>query len=148
MIEAQRCTPTSGVRPVKSFLQSIPSVFTAKGKEDSPRQPRWTTSNPTAVTGSSSGIKRTGSPCVRAVTPRRPLKKMEALEIILILRGGRGSTSLQTCWNDNAPGSFVKNRENHKGGISRGLAAVIITGNLYEPRMITGVKADDWGLSI
>jgi len=143
MIEAQRCTPTSGVRPARSFLRSTPCVSIAKRKEDSPRQQRWTTSNPMAVTGSSSGTKTTGSPCVRAVTPRRLLKKTEALETLRSLRGGRGSTSLQTCWNDNAPGSFVKSRENHKGGISRGLAAVIIAGILNESRMITRVKADD-----
>jgi hypothetical protein len=71
------------------------------------------------VTGSFSGIKTTGSRCVRVVTPRRLLKKMEALETIQNLRGGRGSESLQKWLNDNAPGSFVRNRKNPKGGISR-----------------------------
>ena len=118
-------------------------MFTAREKEDSSRQLRWTISNHTAVTGSSSGIKTTGSRCVRVVTLRRPLKKMEALETIQNLRGGRGSKSLQKWLNDNAPGSFVKNRENRKGGISRGLAAVIIAGIINELRMITRVKADD-----
>ena len=118
-------------------------MFTARGKEDSPQQQRWTISNHTVVTGNSSGIKTIGSHFVKVVTRRRLLKKMEASEIIRNPRGGRGSESLQKWLNDNAQGSFVKNRENRKGGISRGLTAVIIAGNLYEPRMITRVKADD-----
>jgi hypothetical protein len=60
-------------------------VFTARGKEDSLRQLKWTTSNHTVVTGSSSGTKRTGSLSVKVVTPRRLLKKMEASEILLNL---------------------------------------------------------------
>jgi hypothetical protein len=51
---------------------------------------------------------------------------MEALETIQNLRGGRGSESLQKWLNDNAPGSFVKNRENRKGGISQNLCAMFI----------------------
>ena len=94
-------------------------MYTAIEKEDSRQLQRWTTSNHTVVIGSSSGIKKTGSHCVKVVTPRRQLKKMEASEIVLNLRGGRGSKSLQKWPGDNAPGSFVKNRENPKGGISR-----------------------------
>ena len=49
----------------------------------------------TVVTGNSSGTKTTGNRFVKVVTPRRPLKKMEASEIIQNPRGGRGSESLQ-----------------------------------------------------
>ena len=118
-IGLQRCTLTSGERLAKTFLRSIRCVFTAREKEGWLQHQRWTTSNHTVVTGSSSGTKRTGSRCVKVVTPRRQLKKMEASEIILNPWGGRGSESLQKWPGDNAPGSFVRNRKNRKGGISR-----------------------------
>jgi hypothetical protein len=94
-------------------------VFTAREKEDLLLQQRWTTSNHMVVTGNSFGTKTTGSHCVKVVTRRRLLKKMEASGIVRNPRGGRGSESLQKWLNDNAPGSFVRNRKNPKGGISR-----------------------------
>jgi hypothetical protein len=56
-------------------------VFNVKKKEGLLRQQRWTISFPTAGTENSSGTERTGSPFVKVVTVRRPLKKMAALEI-------------------------------------------------------------------
>jgi len=87
-IGLQRCIPISGERLAKTFLRSIRCVFTAREKEDSRQLQRWTTSNHTVVTGSSSGIKTTGSHFVKVVTRRRLLKKMEASEITWSSRGG------------------------------------------------------------
>ncbi len=137
MKRVQSFIPTSGVRPVRSFLRSIRCAFTVKEKDDLPQQQRWTILDHTVAIGSSSGTKRTGSRCVKVVTPRRPLMKMVALEILPNLRGGRGSESLQKAPNDNALGSSVRNRENHKGGISRTLGALISSGYFHETCMNT-----------
>ena len=97
MTGVQRCTPISGERPAKNFLRSIHYVFTVKEMKDSPQQQRWTTSNHTVEIESSSGTKRIGNPSVKAVTPRRLLKKMEDSAMLLNPQRGRGSESLQKC---------------------------------------------------